>query len=99
MAVCELSPEDLGALGITHGQNVKVATETGSVIVRAVIASQPLPRGVIFMPYGPWANMLISTETYGTGMPPFKGIQAEVTAAANDKILDVKTLVEQVTRG
>ena len=94
-----MSPEDLGALGITHGQNVKVATETGSVIVKAVIASQPLPRGVIFMPYGPWANMLISTETYGTGMPPFKGIKAEVTAAANDKILDVKTLVEQVTRG
>lgn len=98
MAVVELNPEDLGVLGVIHGQNVKVATETGSVIVRAVIASQPLPRGVIFMPYGPWANTLIPMETCGTGMPPFKGINAEVTAAVNEKVLDVRTLVGQITR-
>lgn len=99
VAVCELNPEDLESLKITQGQNVKVATQTGNVVVRAVIASQPLPRGVIFLPYGPWANMVIPIETYGTGMPSFKGIEAEVTAAANEKVLDVRSLVEHMIVG
>jgi formylmethanofuran dehydrogenase subunit D len=99
VAVCELNPEDLAALGIMHGQNVRVATKAGSVVLRAVIASQPLPRGVIFLPYGPWANMLIPMETFGTGMPSFKGIEAEVTTAVDEKILDVRTLVGQLMGG
>jgi len=96
VAVCELNPEDLQALGITHGQNVQVATKTGSVILKANIASQALPRGVIFLPYGPWANLLIPLDTFGTGMPSFKGIQAEVTAAPNEKILDVRSVIAQM---
>ena len=99
VAVCEMNSEDLASLGITQGQNVKVSTKTGSVILRAVIAAQTLPRGIIFLPYGPWANTVIPIETYGTGMPSFKGIEAEVTPAANEKVLDVRTLIEQWTRG
>jgi len=99
VAVCELNPEDLASLGVTQGQNVKVTTKTGSVVVRAAIASQALPRGVIFMAYGPWVNMVTPLETYGTGMPSFKGIEAEVTAAADQEILDVRTLVGHITRG
>jgi formylmethanofuran dehydrogenase subunit D len=99
VAVCELNPEDLASLGITQGQNVKVATKTGNVVVRAAIASQALPRGTIFLPYGPWANMVIPIETDGTGMPLFKGLKAEVTAAVNEKILDVRTLVGHMITG
>jgi len=99
VAVCELNADDLASLGISRSQNVRVRTKAGSVIVRAVTGSQTLPRGVIFMLYGPWANMVIPLETYGTGMPSFKGIEAEVTAAANDEILDVRTLVGHITRG
>ena len=99
VAVCELNPDDLRSIGITQGQNVRVATKTGSVIVKAVIASQTLPRGVIFVPYGPWVNMVIPAETYGTGMPSFKGLEAEITAAADEKILSVRSLVAYMTRG
>lgn len=99
VAVCEMNPEDLASLGIIKGQNVKVATKTGSVVMRAAIASQTLPRGIIFLPYGPWANTVIPIETYGTGMPSFKGIEAEVTPAANEKVLDVRTLIGHMTRG
>jgi formylmethanofuran dehydrogenase subunit D len=99
VAVCELNPEDLESLGISSGQNVKVTTKTGSVVVRAVIGSQALPRGVIFMLYGPWVNMVIPLETFGTGMPSFKGIEAEVQAAVDEKILDVRSLVLSMTRG
>lgn len=94
-----MNPEDLAVLGVTYGQNVKVATKTGSVVVRAVIASQPLPRGVIFLPYGPWVNMVIPMETFGTGMPSFKGLEAEVTTAADGKILDVRSLVGHMIGG
>jgi formylmethanofuran dehydrogenase subunit D len=98
VAVCELNPEDLASLGITHGQNVKITTKTGSVVLRAAIASQPLPRGVIFLLYGPWTNMVIPMETYGTGMPSFKGIEAQVTPAVDEKILDVRNLIGHMIR-
>jgi len=99
VAVCELDPEDLKSLGIALGQNVKVTTKTGSVVVRAAVASQAARRGVVFMPYGPWVNMVIPSETYGTGMPSLKGIEAEVTAAPNEKLLDLRSLVGHMARG
>lgn len=97
VALCELNPEDLKSLGISPGQNVKITTKTGSVVVRSAIASQASPRGIIFMPYGPWVNMVIASETYGTGMPSMKGVEAEVTAAADEKLLDLRTLVRHVS--
>jgi formylmethanofuran dehydrogenase subunit D len=51
------------------------------------------------MPYGLWVNMLIPAETYGTGMPSMKGIPAEITAAPDEKILDLRSLVENLARG
>lgn len=80
-AVCELDPEDIKVLGISPNENVKITTDTGSVVVRAATASQRVQRGVAFMPYGPWANAVLSSETYGTGMPSFKGVEAEITPA------------------
>lgn len=99
VAVCELDAEDLKSLGISPGQNVRITTKTGSVIVRAAIASQASCRGVIFMPYGPWVNMVIPSETYGTGMPSLKGIEAEVMAAPNEKLLDLRSLIGHMIRG
>jgi formylmethanofuran dehydrogenase subunit D len=99
VAVCELDGEDLRSLGISPGQNVKVTTKTGSVVVTATIASQASGRGVVFMPYGPWVNMVIPAETYGTGMPSFKGIEAEVTAAPDEKLLDLRSLIERMAKG
>jgi len=99
VAVCELNPEDIKSLGISPGQNVKVTTKTGSVVVRSAIASQTSQRGIVFMPYGLWVNMLIPAETYGTGMPSMKGIEAEVTAAPDEKLLDLRSMVESLARG
>jgi formylmethanofuran dehydrogenase subunit D len=99
VAVCEMNPEDLKSLGISPGQNVKVTTKTGSVVVRSAIASQTSQRGIIFMPYGPWVNMVISAETYGTGMPSMKGIEAEVTPAPDEKLLDLRSLIRYVAGG
>jgi len=97
-AVCELDPEDLKVLGISPNENVKITTDTGSVVVRAATASQRVQRGVAFMPYGPWANAVLSSETYGTGMPSFKGVEAEITPAHTEKILNLRSLIEQITK-
>ena len=99
VAVCELNPEDIKSLGISPGQNVKVTTKTGSVVVRSAIASQASQRGIVFMPYGLWVNMLIPAETRGTGMPSMKGVEAEVTAAPDEKLMDLRSLVEILARG
>lgn len=99
VAVCELNPEDIKSLGISPGQNVKVSTKTGSVVVRSAIASQTSERGIVFMPYGLWVNMLIPSETYGTGMPSMKGIEAEVSAAPDEKLMDLRSMVERLARG
>ena len=99
VAVCELDPEDIKSLGISPGQNVRITTKIGSVVVRSAIASQVSQRGIVFMPYGLWVNMLIPAETYGTGMPSMKGIEAEVTAAPDEKLLDLRSMVESLARG
>jgi len=99
VAVCELNAEDIKSLGISPGQNVKVSTTTGSVVVRSVLASQTSQRGIVFMPYGLWVNMLIPAETYGTGMPSMKGIEAEVAAAPDEELMDLRSLVEHLAKG
>jgi formylmethanofuran dehydrogenase subunit D len=96
VAVCELNPEDLKALGVSPGQNVQVKTAFGSVIVRAAASTQ-LPRsGVIFIPYGPWASAVADPETHGTGMPSLKGTDATVTPAVTEEVSSLEDLVKSL---
>lgn len=76
----ELSTGDAGSLGVGDGDQVKVETAHGSVVV-SVKLSDKLEPGTSFFPYGLWANQIFGSETGGTGMPHFKGIEAEVTAS------------------
>lgn len=78
VAVIELDEKDLKKLGISNGKPVKVKTNYGSVIAFAV-KSKFNHQGVAFMPMGPWANIVCDYNTYGSGMPTFKGVEAEIT--------------------
>ncbi len=78
VAVCEMSSEDMKRLKIRDGDNVRVTTEAGSVIVKAKKSRRIITPGVIFIPYGPWANAILNPETEGTGMPLLKGLKARV---------------------
>lgn len=78
VAICELDPQDLEALGIREGDNVRIRTEFGSVVVKPIPSSQAPHRGIAFIPYGPWASMVTGGETHGTGMPTLKGIKASI---------------------
>jgi formylmethanofuran dehydrogenase subunit D len=93
VAICELNYGDMTFLGVPEGGNVRVKTAYGEVVLRGCISKQNLPKGVAFMPYGPWANCVTDPETHGSGMPSLKGIEAEITPALNDQIQSLEALV------
>jgi len=72
----EIGREDMIRLGIKDDELVLIRSDSGQVKVRAHPAD--LPSGLIFIPMGPTANKLVGTETFGTGMPSFKGELVEV---------------------
>jgi len=92
-AVCEIDETDLAKIQVKPGENVKITTKYGSIIVKAAKSIETTP-GLIFIPYGPWANMLIGNETQGTGMPSFKGVEAEIEPATSEKVLSLEELLE-----
>lgn len=85
--IIEMDPVDLKALGAWRNTNVKVTSEYGSVVVKAVEATQGPHPGVAFIPMGPWANSVVSDNTYSTGMPTFKGTPVKVEVAINEPVL------------
>ncbi|OPY38659.1 MAG: Molybdenum-containing formylmethanofuran dehydrogenase 1 subunit C [Methanoregula sp. PtaU1.Bin051] len=85
--IIEMDPSDLRKMGAWKNTNVKVTSEFGSVIVKAVETTQGPHPGVGFIPMGPWANSVISPNTYSTGMPTFKGVPVTVEVAINEPIL------------
>jgi len=85
--IIEMDHEDLKKLGAWKNTNVKVTSEYGSVVVKAVEATQGPHPGVAFIPMGPWANSIVSPNTYSTGMPTFKGTPVKVEVAINEPVL------------
>ncbi len=85
--IIEMDKADLKALGAWKNTNVKVTSEFGSVVVKAVEATQGPHPGVAFIPMGPWANSVVNPNTYSTGMPTFKGTPVTVEVAINEQVL------------
>ena len=72
-----LSPGDAEKLGIKENDSVVVKTEHGDVTVNWV-TDKNLDTGLVFFPYGPWANQVYGSGTGSTGMPVMKGIKASI---------------------
>ncbi|MEM0313470.1 MAG: molybdopterin dinucleotide binding domain-containing protein [Candidatus Bathyarchaeia archaeon] len=94
-AICELDPGDMEKLGIREGDTVKIRTIQGSVVVKAKVSTQAPHPGIAFMPIGPWANEIISSETGSIGMPSFKGVAAEIEAAPGEPVLDALNIIKR----
>jgi formylmethanofuran dehydrogenase subunit D len=95
VTICEIDPEDMKRLGVTENDNVRVSTDSGSVVVRTVKSVRGPHPAVIFIPYGPWASLIMNPETHGTGMPLLKGLPAEVEPAAEERVLSLPELLEK----
>jgi formylmethanofuran dehydrogenase subunit D len=95
VSVCYVDPEDLKRLKIKEKTNVLVSTDYGSVVVKAVKSLRGPHPGVIFIPYGPWVNVVVDPETEGVGMPSLKGIPAEVEPAMDKNVLSLEEILRK----
>ncbi len=89
----QLSPEDAEKLGVKDKDTVTVTTPHGKVAVNWV-TDKNLDAGIVFFPYGPWANQVYSSGTGSTGMPLMKGIHATVEPGGN--VASLEELVESL---
>jgi formylmethanofuran dehydrogenase subunit D len=69
--------DDLKALGAAPGASLRVRSEYGG---EATFLCQEgkVPRGMIFVPYGPPTCRLMGSTTDGTGMPTSKNWEVDV---------------------
>lgn len=94
----QLNPIDAEALNLDADEPVQVATLHGSVTVNWKTAKN-LDPGTAFFPYGPWANQVIGSNTQGTGMPLYKGLNASVEPAVGQQVLTLTELVQSLRGG
>jgi formylmethanofuran dehydrogenase subunit D len=95
VVICQMDPNDMKFLGVKENTNVKVITDFGSVVLKAVKSARAPHPKVVFVPYGPWASLIMNPKTHGTGMPSLKGIPAEIEPAPDEKVLGLQDLLNQ----
>jgi formylmethanofuran dehydrogenase subunit D len=94
-ALCFIDESDMKKLGVKSRSNVKVTSKYGSVIVKVVKNPYGSNPGLVFIPCGLWANAICGDETFGMGMPLFKGFAVEVEAAPNQAVLTLDDLLKE----
>jgi len=80
ISVLSMTPFDMMEAGLEEGDAALVKGPGGQVVL-TVKADDKLPRGHVFLPYGPYANHLIAPETHATGMPDYKAVPVDVEPA------------------
>ena len=86
--------EDMNKLGLREGDKVEITTPNGSVVLRAIKYPRASTPGLVYIPYGPWANAIVSDATTSIGMPSFKGTPAEVEAVPDKPVLTMEELLK-----
>lgn len=78
ISTLSVSPEDFASLDLGEDRKAVLKSAAGEVTVTC----NPVegPKGLFFLPLGHLANQLIDEETYGTGVPNFKGVPVVLTA-------------------
>lgn len=71
-----MNPDDMKEEGIASGANVRLISGNGAAVF--LCKEGKVPRGMIFVPYGPPTCKLMGQTTDGTGMPTSKGWEVEV---------------------
>ena len=94
VAICEMDPNDIKELGIRENDTIKITTDSGSAVVRVVKSKRTPHPKVVFIPYGPWASLIVDPKTHGTGMPSLKGIEAWVEPTG-ERVLGLPELLRK----
>jgi formylmethanofuran dehydrogenase subunit D len=92
-SICFMDKADMIKLGVKSGTNVLVTSKYGSVIVKALKYPWGNMPGLVFIPCGLWANAICGDETFGMGMPMFKGFSVDVELAPKESVLTLDELL------
>lgn len=92
-SMCYMDADDMKKLNVKNNTNILVTTVDGSVVLKAVKYPRSATPGLIYIPYGPWANAVCSDKTSSIGMPSFKGTPAQVEPAPDGKVLTMEELL------
>jgi formylmethanofuran dehydrogenase subunit D len=95
-ACCEMNEEDMKTLGVSDGDRVKVKTDFGEVVLVAKRSVLDLPRGVIVVPLGIHANVLIGSDS-GTGTPIYKNLKC-IAEKTDEDVLSPVEIVEKILK-
>lgn len=86
-AIAFMDPRDMEKLNLVAHDKINVKSKWGNVTVYVDKSHDAPHEGMIFMPKGPWANIVINPETYCCNIPTFKGVQAIITKSDDDVLL------------
>lgn len=78
----QMHPDDMKELGVVNGATIRVRNEVGEAEFTCKEAN--VPRGLLFVPYGPPTCKLMDGDTDGTGMPTSKGWDVEVQVVSHE---------------
>jgi len=78
----DMHPEDMQAVGVVAGASVRVRSDNGEATF--LCKQGKVPRGMVFVPYGPPTCQLMGHETDGTGMPASKTWEVEIEPIAQE---------------
>jgi len=80
VSLATMHPDDMKELNLPpKGGSIRVRSADGDPVVFQCQEGK-VPRGMIFVPYGPPTCKLMAGDTDGTGMPTSKGMEVEVEA-------------------
>lgn len=85
--IAYMDPKDMAKLGVANWESVLVKSDWGEVVVYAAHSRDAPHEGMIFIPKGPWANVIVSPETYCCNDPTYKGIDATVEKTDKEVLL------------
>ena len=86
-AVAFMDSEDMESLSLEARDKIDVITRWGEVTLFVDESHDSPHRGMIFIPKGPWANIVISPETYCCNIPTYKGIRAKIRKSDKEVLL------------
>ncbi len=89
-----MDAKDMKKLGLKNNEKVMITTPNGSIVLRAIKYPRASIPGLVYIPYGPWANAIVSDATTSIGMPSFKGTPAEVEPAPDKPVLTMEELLK-----
>jgi len=85
--IAYMDPKDMAKIGVSNWDHVKVTSDWGEVIVYAAHSRDAPHEGAIFIPKGPWANVVVSPETYCCCDPTYKGIPCTIEKSDEEVLL------------